>query len=66
MSYESVREHLARFRGQGNSHFPQDQEFLDALEELTAALEADLTQIKAALSHVASLVETCMEGREDV
>jgi ABC-type transporter Mla subunit MlaD len=65
MSYESVREHLARFRSLGDSHFPKDQEFLDALEELTAALEADLTQIKAALSHVASLLEAQGEGRED-
>ncbi len=59
MSYESVREHIQRCRAQANEHPP---EVLDALDELTVALEADLTQIKAALSHVALL----LEAREDV
>ena len=60
MSYESVREHLKRCRA--NPALPKDQAFIDAVEELTVALEADLTQIKAALSHLASL----LEAREDV
>jgi len=62
MSYESVREHLKRCRAQANHALPKDQAFIDAVEELTVALEADLTQIKAALSHLASL----LEAREDV
>ena len=61
MSYESVREHIQRCRAQANNDAPRDREFLDALDELTVALEADLTQIKAALSHVALL----LEARED-
>ncbi len=62
MSYESVREHIHRCRAQANDHLPKDTEFLDALDELTVAIEADLVQIKAALSHVALL----LEDREDV
>lgn len=56
MSYESVRERIHRCRGQADE-LPKDLEFLDALDELTVAIEADLLQIKAALSHVALLLE---------
>ena len=62
MSYESVRERIHRCKAQADDNLPKDQEFLDALDELTEAIEADLTQIKAALSHVALL----LEDREDV
>ena len=62
MSYESVRERIHRCRAEASDGDPKDKEFLDALDELTVAIEADLTQIKAALSHVAML----LEGREEV
>ena len=62
MSYESVRERIHRCKAQADDHIPKDTEFLDALDELTVAIEADLVQIKAALSHVALL----LEDREDV
>ena len=62
MSYESVRERIHRCRAEASAQDPKDKEFLDALDELTVAIEADLTQIKAALSHVAML----LEGREEV
>lgn len=61
MSYESVRERIHRCKAHGDHTLPKDKEFLEALDELTAAIEADLIQIKAALSHVALL----LEGRED-
>ncbi len=61
MSYESVRERIHRCKAREDGPLPKEQEFLDALDELTVAIEADLTQIKAALSHVATL----LEARED-
>jgi hypothetical protein len=57
MSYESVREHLARCRRAAQQGAPDNADLIQALEQLTTALEADLTQIKGALGHVASLLE---------
>lgn len=58
MSYESAREYIHRYKSQADDLPARDQAMLDALNELTVALETDLTQIKAALSHVATLLET--------
>jgi hypothetical protein len=57
MSYESVREHLARCRSAAQPEGPDNEDLIQALEQLTSALEADLTQIKGALGHVAHLLE---------
>ncbi len=58
MSYESAREHLARAAEAGkNSPVSQMDELITALEELTAALETDLTQVKIALGHMARQIE---------
>ena len=58
MSYEAVREHLARCRRAAERGVEDSEDLLQALEQLTSALEADLTQIKVALSHVARLLES--------
>jgi len=57
MSYEAVREHLARCRRAAQHQNSDNEALLQALEQLTIALEADLTQIKGALGHVAHLLE---------
>lgn len=59
MSYEAAREHLAHVRDQiGELPAPQEQAHLvAAIDELTGALEQDLAQIKAAIGHVARLLE---------
>jgi len=57
MSYEAVREHLARCKRAADAGAFDAEDLLQALEQLTGALEADLTQIKVALSHVAHLLE---------
>lgn len=59
MSYESVRQqiHNCIEHADGNIAASDGKALLEALDELTVALEADLTQIKAALSHVAYLLE---------
>lgn len=57
MSYESVREHLARCRRAAQQGGSDNTDLIQALEQLAAALEADLTQIKGALGHVAHLLE---------
>jgi len=62
MSYETVRERIHRCRDAGDSPAPESKEFLDALDELTVAIEGDLIQIKAALSHVALLLEERGDG----
>ena len=56
MSYDAIREQLARRREQGD--FTKNEELLfDAIHQLTTVLESDLTQIKVALGHVARLLE---------
>ena len=57
MSYESVREHLARCRQAARAGDDDTEGLIEALEQLTIALEADLTQIKGALGHMAHLLE---------
>ena len=59
MSYESVRQQIHSCIEQADGKIDPDsgRVLLEALDELTVALEADLTQIKAALSHVAYLLE---------
>lgn len=57
MSYESVREHLARCRRAAQRGGADNEDLIQALEQLTTALESDLTQIKGALGHVAFLLE---------
>lgn len=57
MSYEAIRERLAQaaeYRDLSES----ERLLFDALRQLTLVLESDLTQIKMALSHVASLLES--------
>jgi hypothetical protein len=63
MSYDAVREHLARCKRAAEQGTADSEDLLHALEQLTGALEADLTQIKMALSHVAHLLE---ESHDDV
>jgi hypothetical protein len=57
MSYDSVRDYLRRSREQLKERDKETQVLIDALDQLTAALESDLAQIKGALSHVAHLLE---------
>ena len=57
MSYETVREHIVRCRQAAQQGDPDNEHLLQALEQLTVALESDLTQVKAALSHLAWLLE---------
>lgn len=57
MSYDAAREHLARCKRAAEQGVAESDDLLQALEQLTSALEADLTQIKMALSHVAHLLE---------
>jgi hypothetical protein len=48
---------LTRCRRAAEQGPTDNADLIQALEQLTAALEADLTQIKGALGHVASLLE---------
>jgi flagellar motor switch protein FliM len=59
MSYEAIREKLRRSKEQlGEKEFSEgDKLLLSAVQQLTIALESDLTQIKVALGHVARLLE---------
>jgi hypothetical protein len=58
MSYDSAREHLAR-AAVSSKKDPVDgmEDLITAVEELTEALERDLTQVKIALGHMARQVE---------
>jgi Arc/MetJ-type ribon-helix-helix transcriptional regulator len=57
MSYDSVRECLRRMRQQPEERDTATETLIEALDQLTAAIESDLAQIKGALSHVAHLLE---------
>jgi len=57
MSYDAIRERLARRREEQNTFSENEKLLLDALHQLTVVLESDLTQIKVALGHVARLLE---------
>ena len=61
MSYEAARQHLNRCRDRAEVS-GQEPELLEAVEELAAAIETDMTQIKAALSHIAHLLERQLNG----
>ena len=61
MSYDAIRERLARSREEKDGFSENEKLLLDALHQLTTVLESDLTQIKVALGHVARL----LEARED-
>ena len=58
MSYEAAREQLQRCKTPTNGSDSQNTDLLNALNELTVAVETDLVQIKKALSHVALLLES--------
>lgn len=56
MSYEAARHYLSRCRDRAEVS-GQEPELLGAVEELAAAVETDMVQIKGALSQMASLLE---------
>jgi len=56
MSYDAIRDRLARHRDQKDGFSENEKLLLDALHQLTTVLESDLTQIKVALAHVARLL----------
>lgn len=56
MSYEAARHYLSRCRDRAELS-GQEPEILGAVEELAAAVETDMVQIKVALSQMASLLE---------
>jgi hypothetical protein len=57
MPYRAVRAHLRRCREAAAQGDCNTGGLADAMEQLAAALEADLTQIKGALSHIARQLE---------
>jgi hypothetical protein len=59
MPYDTIRRKLAEYRQALERGDPsvEREALLDALDGLTAAIEADFTQVKAALSHLATLLE---------
>jgi hypothetical protein len=61
MSYDAIRERLARRRDEENGFSENEKLLFDALHQLTTVLESDLTQIKVALGHVARLLEARRE-----
>lgn len=61
MSYDAIRERLARRKEEGNGFSENEKLLRDALHQLTTVLESDLTQIKVALAHVARLLEARRE-----
>ena len=46
MSYDAIRDRLARHRDEKDGFSENEKLLLDALHQLTTVLEADLTQIK--------------------
>lgn len=58
MPYRAVRAQLRRCREAAAQGDCSASGLADAMEQLAAALEADLTQIKGALSHIARQLET--------
>lgn len=58
MSYDAIREQLARRREEDPDFTENEKLLVDAIQQLTIVLEADLTQIKVALAHIARLLET--------
>jgi hypothetical protein len=58
MSYEAIRQHLARCMEDERVMSANEKILLESLRQLTIVLESDLTQIKVALGHVARLLES--------
>jgi hypothetical protein len=58
MSYDAIRERLARRKEDQSALSANDKILLECLDQLTRLLESDLTQIKVALGHVARLLES--------
>jgi hypothetical protein len=58
MSYDAIRERLARCIEEQNVLSANDRVLIESLHQLTIVLESDLTQIKVALGHVARLLES--------
>jgi hypothetical protein len=58
MSYDAIRERLARCIEDQSVLSANDKLLIECLHQLTTALESDLTQIKVALGHVARLLES--------
>lgn len=65
MPYDRVRESLHRCREalDRGDHESERQALVDAFEDLARAVEADFAQLKAALSHLATLVERDRSGK---
>jgi hypothetical protein len=57
VAYDSVREQLKRAQQALVDRDEETRRLTEALEQLNKILESDLTQIKAALSHLARLFE---------
>ena len=58
MSYEAIRQRLARCIEDDRVMSANEKILLESLRQLTTVLESDLTQIKVALGHVARLLES--------
>lgn len=58
MSYEVIRQRLARCLEDDRVMSADEKILLESLRQLTSVLESDLTQIKVALRHVARLLES--------
>ena len=58
MSYDAIRERLARHIEDQSPLSANDKVLIESLHQLTTVLESDLTQIKVALGHVARLLES--------
>jgi hypothetical protein len=58
MSYEAIRQRLARCMEDDRVMSANEKILLESLRQLTTVLESDLTQIKVALGHVARLLES--------
>ncbi|HUL83376.1 MAG TPA: hypothetical protein VL131_14600 [Gammaproteobacteria bacterium] len=57
MSYDVIRQRLARYLEEDQQFSKNEKLLIEALHQLTIVLESDLTQIKVALGHVARLLE---------
>lgn len=58
MSYDAIRQRLARCIEDPSLLSANDKLLIESLHQLTTVLESDLTQIKVALGHVARLLES--------
>lgn len=57
MSYDRVRESLNRYRKTLENGDASTEQLAHSLEALAGAVEKDFAQIKAALGHLATLLE---------